>query len=237
MIIKRKTHNVRSITILGFIIIILISACKNEGFQPTATPGLAAGQGEDEHAADIQLTRCPSEKTLVYLLMDHQAVLDIDAGDGETFYLKFENPPTSFFQVWIEPSGIVSNEGISIPVDVNYHGTANHPNSEKCPEQTFDGVWSMQADIIGTCKNRTVVITIIEEWIDPILRSSCGDPPISGPGLISAPQLKLKFDLSETFPTDGITSPRGGPFYSSYWYFIVPAGDKLPIVPLVPRIH
>jgi len=217
-----------SVTILFSIACIFGGSVLSPAATPTPTPTLAV------RPAPLDL-HCPEEKTLFSLWFSHYAVLDIDAGDGETFYLKFENTPPSFFDFWIEADGTVSNEGIFREAPIGYQGTANHPNSATCPVQTFGGSWQMRGKITGTCVNDIVKIHIVEEWIDPILESNCVESVSPGPGIYSAPELDLVFDLNDEYPSDSVEIPEGGPFHASYAYHLWLAGYELPIVPLVPE--
>ncbi|MGB2963046.1 MAG: hypothetical protein WBB69_03580 [Anaerolineales bacterium] len=230
---KAFFKNFVSLTVLGSFFIFIMGACSPSGQQATPTPTKAFGSdGGDEDPP--QLT-CSSEKTLFNLWFSHLSVLDIDAGDGETFYLKFENTPPSYFQLWIEPSGEISTEHTINETKIGYQGTFNHPDDDDCPVQTFDGIWEMKAAISGVCKNNIVNLHITEEWIDPELHSDCGDAIGPGPGLYSAPELDLVFDLSEDYPADGVTIPEGGPFHASYDYYLYPAEFEFEIPPLVPE--
>jgi len=193
---------------------------------PEATLGFDLSKDEDEPPQGS----CPNEKALYNMFYSHEAVLDIIAPDGETFYLEFNNmdfAPT-FFQFWINPTGELSTEEIVNIVTIGYKGTANHPGDKNCPVQTFNGAWEMKAEISGRCKNGKVNLHIKEEWIDPEYHSSCGDAIGPGPGLYSGPELDLEFDLSVANPMDGLVSPEGGQFYANYSYtisrfdFIVP---------------
>ena len=215
------------------LIFILISGCFPGAVQPTPTPtdSLSGGDGQPDQ---LQLS-CPEEDTLFSLWFSHLAVLEIDAGDGEIFHLEYENIPPSFFDLWIHADGTVSNQGIYREAPIGYHGIFNHPNDDNCPVQTFDGVTQMRATISGICTNNTVKIHIVEEWIDPTLNSDCGSAIGPGPGVYSAPELDLVFDLQDAYPADGISIPEGGQFHADYAYHLWPAGYELPIVPLVPE--
>ena len=127
------------------------------------------------------------------------------------------------------------NEGIFREVPIAYSGIANHPNSDTCPVQVFEGTWMMRGSITGSCKNDTVRIHIVEEWIDPTLESNCTGEISSGEGLFSAPELDLTFDLNDPYPSDFVEIGPGGPFQASYAYHLWVAGYELPIVPLVPE--
>ena len=237
MISQKRVLIFASIIILSLLLSSLLSGCCGLFPLPkpkpdlTQTPEVVVGPGHTE----VPEIACPTEKTLYSLWFSHLAVLDIDAGDGETFYLKFENIPPSYFDLWIESDGTISNEGIFREAPIGYNGTANHPKDADCPVQTFDGTWQMRAKITGTCVNDVARIHIIEEWIDAELHSSCGDAIGPGPGLYSGPELDLIFDLNSDFPADGIQIPAGGLFHASYAYVLYPAGYELPIVPLVPE--
>lgn len=235
MISKKQLTHPASLITLGLIIIFIISACSTQANTGTATPGAAAGQEDSDFDAQIPLRTCPTEKTLFTLWFSHLAVLDIDMGDGETFYLKFENIPPSFFDLWIDADGTVTNEGIVSETPIGYYGEANHPDDDDCPVQIFEGDWQMIAEISGICVNDIVTLHIKEEFLDSDLHSSCGDAISPGPGLYSGPELDLTFDLNSDFPADGITIPEGGPFHASYDYALYPAGYELPVVPLVPK--
>lgn len=225
----------RDLSVKNLLLLVLTclfwTSCSTPNALITPTPTVLAGGGEQD---PIQLT-CPEEDTLFSLWFSHIAVLDINAGDGETFYLKFENIPPSFFDLWIYSDGTISNDGIFREAPVGYHGTANHPNDDDCPVQTFDGVTQMKATITGTCTNNLVQIHIVEEWIDPTMNSDCGAGIGPGPGLYSAPELDLVFDLNDQYPSDVVQIPEGGPFYATYAYYLWLAGYELPIVPLVPE--
>ncbi len=230
MISKGKVNSSGYLIILGLIIIFGLSACSNPAPQATPTPTLGFDLGSD--GTEIPDIACPDEKTLFTLWFSHLAVLDIDMGDGETFYLKFENIPPSFFDLWIDADGTVTNEGIFNETPIGYYGEANHPGDDDCPVQIFEGDWQMKAEINGICVNDTVTLHIKEEFLDSDLHSSCGDAIGPGPGLYSGPELDLTFDLNSDFPADGITIPEGGQFHASYDYALYPAGYELPVVPL-----
>jgi len=202
------------------LVLLPLIGCGSPAAIPTPTPTEIAGGGKPEQ---IQLS-CPEEDTLFSLWFSHLAVLDIDAGDGETIYLKFENIPPSFFDLWIKSDGTVTNDGIFREAPIGYHGTANHPNSDDCPIQTFDGIWQMRAKINGTCQNNIVNIHIVEEFLNPTLNSNCTSAAAPAAGTVSAPELDLVFDLDSDFPADGISIPEGGPFHASYDYHLQLAG-------------
>ena len=233
MISKGKFPNSRFLIILGLVTIFIISACSPPTGQETATPGAAAGQ--DENGSDVQLPSgtCPSEGAFYNLYVNHLTVEQFDHGDGETFYLKFENLPHEVFPVEVGPLGIFTNEDYNYPIKISYQGTATHPNDADCPVQTFEGIWEMQAEISGLCQEGFVYLEIKEEWIRPVLHSSCGDPPGEVPETVSAPELELVFDLREDFPQDGINIPEGGYFHATYHYTLLPLGENdLPVAPL-----
>jgi hypothetical protein len=234
MISKKRFSHPASLITLGLIIIFIISACSAQAKQVTETPGAAAGQEDSDFDAQTPPRTCPTEKTLYNLWFSHLAVIDIDAGGGETIYLKFENIPPSYFQLWINPSGKISTESFINITKISYQGTATYPDDGICPVQVFDGIWEMKAEISGVCEKGIVRLHIVEEWINPALHSSCGDWA-SPPGLYSAPELNLTFDLSSDFPADGITIPEGGMFHASYNYHLVPEGYEIQLVPLVPK--
>jgi hypothetical protein len=231
MISKSKTKNLAILTVLALLLTLTISACSPSVTLATPTPTkVFSGTGGEDEAP---ILTCPKENTLFNLWFSHLAVLDIDAGDGETFYLEFENIPPSYFQLWINSDGVISTEHAINETEIGYHGIANHPDSDDCPIQTFDGVWEMIAEISGTCQNSVVYLHIKEEWVDPVLRSDCGEAASPGPGLFSAPELDLVFDLKDKYPADGITIPEGGPFHASYNYHLYPTGFELP--PRIPE--
>jgi hypothetical protein len=204
----------------------------------TATPTLSVGAAGDHpptEGSNVPEMHCPAEKTLFSLWFSHLAVLDIDAGGGETIYLKWENTPPSFFDFWVDADGTISSQEIIRTATIDYQGTATHPDSNDCPVQTFAGSWEMQATITGTCQRDQMKVHIVEEWVDPVLNSDCTGPVSPGPGIYSAPELDLEFDLSDPYPSDFLQIPEGGTFYASYAYIVWPAGYILPIVPSVPE--
>jgi hypothetical protein len=225
MVSTPRISNRAQYIIISILLILLIGACSIIDYiRPT---------GNDSTALRPM---CPTdEQTLYSLWYSHLAVIDVDAGDGETVYLKHENPDPVYFDIWISPDGSISNEGIVREVEIPYHGTATHPNDDDCPVQTFDGSWILRATITGTCKNNTARIHITEEWVDPVLQSDCGEAVGPGPGLYSAPETDLVFKLNDEIPHDYIEIPAGGLFHAYYGYYLWPAGYDLPIVPLVPE--
>jgi hypothetical protein len=233
MISKGKLPYFQYLILLGLIIIFILSGCSPPAGQGTETPGAAAGN--NDNGSDVQVTpgTCPPEGTFYNLYVDHLAVEQFDLGNGETFYLKFENIPQEVFPVEVGPMGLLTNENYNYPIKISYQGTATHPNDNDCPVQTFEGIWEMQADISGLCQKGIVYLEIKEEWISPVLHSSCGDPPGEVPETVSAPELELVFDLSEDFPHDGIEIPEGGYFHATYQYTLLPLGENdLPLAPL-----
>ena len=219
-----KTNKLLYIT-LGLILIVLIGACSIFNFTKPA-----------RRDSSEQITSCPKDEDVLFSLWySHLAVIDVDAGDGETIYLKHETPEPVFFDLWIFKDGSISNEGIIREVEIPYHGTATHPNDDDCPIQTFDGVWVLRATITGSCKNNSAKIHITEEWVDPVLKSDCGDAVGPGPGLYSAPETDLVFNLKDQPPSDALEVPAGGMFKAYYGYYLWPAGYDLPLVPLVPE--
>jgi hypothetical protein len=210
----------------GLVILLLLSSCSspNTGVGPTLGFDLSP---DDTEKPDL---KCPDEKTLYNLWLSHDEVLDVEDG-GEKFHLEWTNIPPSFFQLWINPSGTISTENIVNNTDIGYHGTMIDPDNDDCPVATFDGVWELHAEIIGSCKNDIVYVHIEEEWINPVLQSDCGSSRLE-PGFYSAPELDLVFDLSEEYPSDGFTIPEGGLYHASYNYHLYPVGFDLP--PLVP---
>jgi len=228
MVSMRKKTGSLYLNILGLIIIFIFSACSPPDSPETETPVAVAGQ--DENGYDLQLPpgTCPTEGTFFNLYVHHLAVLQFEAGDGEIFYLKFENIPQSAFPVVVGPLGIYHNENYDYPIHINYHGTFTHPDDDDCPVQTFDGMWVMEAEISGLCQKGIVYLEIKEEWKNPVLKSSCGDPPGIVSQTVSAPELGLEFDLKEDFPRDGIEIPEGGLFHAKYQYTLIPLGDSDP---------
>ncbi len=218
--------------LLSFILLILsclvLTGCGAVGVQTTPIP-TTLDSGEN------LIHSCPEEDTLYSLWFSHLAVLDIDPGNGETFHLEFENVPPSYFDLWIYADGTISNEGIFREAPIGYQGTANHPDSNDCPVQTFAGEWQMRAKISGTCANDIARVHIIEEWINPVLESNCVSGISPGTGVFSAPELDLVFNLKDQYPADGLSTPEGSTFQASYYYHLWPAGYELPIVPLVPE--
>ena len=224
MVSMRKKSSSPYWIILGLVIILMISACSPLDGQGTETPVAAAGQ--DENGFDLQLLpgTCPPEGTFYNLYVQHLAVLQFETGDGEIFHLKFENIPQAAFPVVVGPLGIYHNENYDYPIHINYYGTFTHPDDDDCPVQTFEGMWVMEAEISGLCQKGIVYLEIKEEWIKPVLKSSCGDPPGIVSQTVSAPELGLEFDLKEDFPRDGIEIPEGGLFHAIYQYTLLPVG-------------
>jgi hypothetical protein len=220
-----KPMNTKRYLFISLTLILIIGACSIFNFAKSTGDG-----------SSIAKLRCPKDdQALFSLWYSHLAVIDIDAGGGETFYLKHETPSPVFFDLWIFPDGSISNEGIIREVVIPYHGTATHPNDDDCPVQTFDGSWRLRATITGMCKGNNAKIQITEEWIDPVLQSDCGTAASPGPGLYSAPETGLVFNLNDEIPSDSLEVPEGGPFHAYYGYYLWPAGYDLPLVPLVPE--
>jgi len=99
MISKGRLPDSQSLIILGLVIIFIISGCSPPTGQGTATPGAAAGQDDNGFDKQIPPGTCPPEGTFYNLWVDHLAVEQFDSGNGETFYLKFENIPQEVFPV------------------------------------------------------------------------------------------------------------------------------------------
>ncbi len=213
---------------------LILTGCGKTTAGPTQ-PANASNYSTQEQALVIDLS-CPDEKTEFDLWLSHYEVLDIDEGDGETFYLKFENLDPVAFSFYMYPDGTVSNKEESINTAmIDYHGEARHPNSDDCPVQTFDGSWELKAIINGTCSNDIVRIQIKEEWVNPVLVSDCTGPIGPGIGLFSAPELDLTFRLKDEIPTDSLEIMAGGPFQARYTYYLWPFDAELLIDPLVPE--
>ena len=226
-------HSLRRIVILGIFCIISLSGCSVLGknnIQPQADRELSS-----QEQALIQELHCPDDLALFSLWLFHNSTLDLDIGQGETFHLEFASQEPSFFDLWIDADGTVSNKDIYREVSIDYQGTATHPSSNDCPIQTFKGTWQMRATITGTCKNDKVRINIKEEWIDPTLVSDCTGPISPGEGVYSAPELDLVFNLKDEVPSDSLEIQGGGPVQASYVYYLWPAGYQVPLVPLVPE--
>ena len=246
--IRRRLFRSKSFyTPLLIIILFIFSACSASPSQPAPQPTLGFDLSSDEVSPTLgfDLSKdedespnllCPSERTLYTLFYSHLEVTDIDYGE-ETFYLKFTNTDVAteeeptFFQFWIEPSGIVSTEHIINQIKIGYHGTANHPKSKSCPVQTFDGVWELKAEITGRCEEGFIYLHIKEEWVDPILHSDCGDAIGPGPGVYSAPVLDPIFDLSSNYPVYGISNPEDGMVHVNFAFNLSVNDNTVP--PLV----
>lgn len=211
---------------------ILFTSC---GIIPgTAAQPTGESQYESQEQTVLIKLSCPDELTLYSLWLFHNTSLDIDGGSGETFHLEFANQEPSFFDVYIDADGTVSNQDLYREVLIDYQGTANHPGDNDCPVQTFKGTWKMRGTITGTCQNDKVSIHIIEEWVDPVLVSDCTGPISPGSGIYSAPELDLIFNLRDEVPSDSLVIEGGGPFQASYVFYFWRDGYELPLVPLVP---
>jgi len=68
---------------------LVLTGCGTSKAQSIPTPTALASGGEPDQ---IQLS-CPEEDTLFNLWFSHYTVLQIDAGDGETFHLEEVNIP------------------------------------------------------------------------------------------------------------------------------------------------
>jgi hypothetical protein len=195
-------------------------------------PGNYAAQ-EQEILVNLH---CPQKDRENYdLWLSHFSAIDIDPGTGDTISLEFQNLDPISFDLWIDSDGSVSNQGLFQTHAISYHGTAHHPNSDDCPVQTFNGSWKIKVSISGTCKNDLVQVHIVEEWIDPVLESDCVGPISPGPGLYSAPELDLTFNLADEIPSDSVVIEGSGTFQAEYTYYLWPAESSLPLVPLVPE--
>jgi len=231
--IAGKRRSIFKWALIAGVCILIIAGCDQTAADPTQHSD-SSDYAAEEQALQVDLS-CPKEKTYFDLWLSHYAVLDIDPGNGETIYLKYENPDLVAYAISIDPDGTVSNKGEEVNAAmIDYHGEAKHPNSNDCPVQTFDGSWELKATITGSCANDIVRIHIIEEWVDPVLESDCGDAISPGSGLFSAPELDLTFNLKDKIPSDAVELMGGGPFQASYTYYLWPEDTKLLIDPLVP---
>jgi hypothetical protein len=181
---------------------------------------------------------CPAVETAYILWFSHKTVMHTGSEAEGIMHLEFENIPPSYFSFWIDPAGKASNTDIIDSSQIGYDGYSTHPGSNDCPMQIFQGTWKIEATITGSCRDGIVRIHVVEEWVNPVLKSSCGDAT-PGPGMFSAPELDLTFDLQERAPMDGINvGQEGGVFYASYVYQLNERlgspNPELPVEPLVP---
>lgn len=217
------------------VLLVTITACgvierNTENLRDQTHPDDQSVVGTQEQALQ---NSCPEPGEIMYLWFSHFSILDQDFGGGETFHLEFENQPPSYFLLSFNQQGEILEPEPQYINQIAYQGTATHPNSSDCPIQTFDGVWELTAELSGICQDGQVRVHIEELWLEPWLKSSCGQLD-AVPGITSAPELDLRFDLSEAGPMDGlIVGTRDSVFYANYSYQLSPS-DALEIVPLVP---
>ena len=222
-------------SLLLAVLFLISGACGSIGLNGEEVP--TRGENEEESGLGTREQAlsgsCPEPGEMMYLWFSHFSLLDQDFGGGETFHLEFENQPPSYFLLSFNQTGDILEPESQYINQIRYQGTATHPNNRDCPIQTFDGVWELTAELSGTCQDGQVDLHIEELWLEPQLKSSCGQlDPV--PGITSAPELDLRFDLSEAGPRDGlIVGTRDSVFYANYSYQLSPS-DSLEIVPLVP---
>jgi len=222
-------------SLLLAVLFLISGACRSIRFNGDEVP--TRGEKEEESGFGTREQAlsgsCPDPGEMMYLWFSHFSVLDQDFGGGETFHLEFENQPPSHFRLSFNQQGEIVEPEPQYINKIGYYGKATHPNSSDCPIQIFDGAWELTAELSGTCQDGQVDLHIEELWLEPQLKSSCGHLD-AVPGITSAPELDLRFDLNEAGPMDGlIVGTRDSVFYANYSYQLSPS-DALEIVPLIP---
>jgi hypothetical protein len=217
-------------------LILGLSACNSPGTgaddpEPTGTGGESQDVELGQQEQALKKAKCPDEQKVYELRYGHNAIVDTgDVGKGSSYFEWTEEKPALFYIV-IEPSGKASNNNIDNLVNINVTGLVA-TDSEDCPINHIQGVWTLSADIQGTCKDGKVVLTIVEVFENNELTGSCFDP-IYLPDQIPAPEMTLTFDLSDSFPRDGITSgQKGGLMYVNYGFHMTPSDLKPSELPL-----
>ena len=211
----------------GFLILGL-AACNLPGTgaddpEPTVTGGESQDVELGQQEQALKKGECPKVDSQYELLIDHEVVLNSgDVGDV-SFHFELEEDQSDLF-LWIRSDGSVETARLSFAT-INVSGWHTTPSKE-CPINYIQGSWMLTADITGTCKKGVVTLKVEEHFKKHELTGSCGDP-ISVPGLSSAPELTLTFDLSEPESGDGIISGSSGdPLFALYWYQLRPVPDQ-----------
>lgn len=237
MIMKPTATRDRPLLIFIISILLILSSCS--GWNPSPLERADPEEYDDEYSDQDQIAsqpigKCPEEKTYYQLWFSHQVVLDTAAPDGSNLiHITWENREDSFFVFTVFPDGTIRNEDPESKVDIYYHGRAEHPDSDDCALQVFNGAWPLKAEITGTCQDDLMKIHIREEWVKPVLESNCGTMPAMGLDWFSAPELDLEFDLTEGLAMDGIELGANPSYYGQYYYSIN-EDPALYLVPLVP---
>jgi len=199
-------------------------------------PTVAGGESQDvelgQQEQALKKGECPEPDSMYELVYDHEMVLNSPDVEDISFHFEWEEEAPAIFNVWFDDSGKVDNIDLTNTATINvsgWHTTA----SDECPINYIEGAWPLTADITGTCKKGIVKLHVTEHFEDVTLTGSCGDPIGPGPGLYSAPELDLVFDLSIPRTNDGIMSgSRDSVFYAFYWYELTRFFEPLELVPL-----
>jgi hypothetical protein len=199
--------------------------------EATATGG-AAQEGELEQPEQLlQKGECPKQRERYVLAYKHFVELNIEKEAlGEEVHVEWENAEDAAFDFWIEPSGEVSqkeNDGDTVGIDVSgWHTTP----SKDCPVNYLLGTWLLRADITGECELGNETLTVHQYFVGTGLEGTCDEPMVI-PGISSAPENTLTFNLSKPGSTFVISrGEEGGSLYVKYEYTLYPF--NLYVVPL-----
>jgi hypothetical protein len=223
--------------ILFFLICVLCfctGACNGTLADSTQTPSSIDDEDSDQDQNEIgPIGNCPKYATKYILKYSHHAVLDIDPGTGETFYMVWENIPPSDIYLWIDEENAVTiakdQENINVQVD----GEAHYPDNKNCSVQNLFGVWNLRTDLRGECANGMVDITVSHQWINSDLESSCGEISKFASSISSAPEHHLFFNLADEFPAAQKKYGEGTMYEASFSYHFVRDKDFIEVQSLL----
>jgi hypothetical protein len=199
--------------------------------EPTVTGGESQDIELEQQEQALRKGECPEPDSMYELVYDHELVLNSPDVEDMSYHFEWEEKQPADFNVWFYDSGRVDNIDLTNPVTINVSGWVK-TGDDDCPINYIHGAWPLTADIQGTCKKGIVTLHVEEHFEDVTLTGSCGDPLGPGPGLYSAPEVDLTFDLSIPMTNDGIMGgSRDSMMYLKYWYELK-LPDKLDLVPL-----
>jgi hypothetical protein len=240
MMFRGRLFSIRRIgSSLFYVLLILgLTACNRRAFDADdREEAITGGESDEVELGQLEQAlwtgECP-QKELFGLKYDHEYVLNMsEPGEGSELHLEWNEEEPAVFSIHFDVSGKVSNDELGDePVNIIVEGWVKTSDSD-CPIAYLDGIWPLTADIQGTCKDGIVKLHVTEHFEDVTLNSTCDGVAGPGPGLYSAPEVDLTFDLSVPMTNDGIMyGSRDSHVYAFYWYEL--SKDSLELVPLVP---
>jgi hypothetical protein len=196
--------------------------------------GLITGPGES----------CPDYSRYYNLWYDHTCVLKMSTA-SEELYLE-ETSDFKPFVLLIKDDGEVEAE-LDQEISLTMSGRLNSNNSS-CPITNYKGIYSIRAEISGSCQNEAVYLHVKLERFNFNLTGDCQlSSGFALPRPSSAPEIDHVFVHRESGDAYVLNVPEGGALADipgvlncTYIFVLQPAGldepdlEELELVPLVP---